>query len=57
MEEGLGGPLFMRDRNNTNLTHLGRLLEPHLTEVFTHTEAAVALSFNTGLRSQPKTMR
>src|ERR1700743_1464472 len=40
MEDELGGPLFMRERNNTNLTHLGRLLEPHLIEVFTRTEAA-----------------
>jgi DNA-binding transcriptional LysR family regulator len=33
MEEELGGLLFSRERNNTHLTELGRLIEPHLTEV------------------------
>ena len=33
MEDELGGLLFSRERNNTHLTELGRLLEPHLTEV------------------------
>jgi LysR family hydrogen peroxide-inducible transcriptional activator len=33
MEDELGGLLFSRERNNTHLTELGRLIEPHLTEV------------------------
>ena len=40
MEDELGGLLFSRERNNTHLTELGRLLEPHLTEVLTRTQAA-----------------
>jgi LysR family transcriptional regulator, hydrogen peroxide-inducible genes activator len=33
MEEELGGLLFSRERNNTHLTELGKLIEPHLAEV------------------------
>ena len=33
LEDELGGLLFSRERNNTHLTELGRLIEPHLTEV------------------------
>jgi DNA-binding transcriptional LysR family regulator len=33
MEEELGGLLFSRERNNTHLTELGRLIKPHLAEV------------------------
>ncbi len=33
MEDELGGLLFSRERNNTHLTALGRLIEPHLQEV------------------------
>ena len=33
MEEELGGLLFSRERNNTHLTELGRLIEPHLAEI------------------------
>ncbi len=40
MEDELGGLLFSRERNNTHLTELGRLLEPHLTEVLARTQAA-----------------
>src|SRR5271154_2069380 len=40
MEDEMGGLLFSRERNNTHLTELGRLLEPHLTEVLTRTAAA-----------------
>jgi LysR family transcriptional regulator, hydrogen peroxide-inducible genes activator len=40
MEDELGGLLFSRERNNTHLTELGRLLEPHLTEVLSRTQAA-----------------
>ncbi len=40
MEDELGGLLFSRERNNTHLTELGRLLEPNLTEVLARTQAA-----------------
>ena len=33
MEQELGGLLFSRERNNTHLTALGRLVEPHLHEI------------------------
>ncbi len=37
LEDELGGLLFSRERNNTHLTELGRLIEPHLTEVVAQT--------------------
>jgi DNA-binding transcriptional LysR family regulator len=40
MEDELGGLLFSRERKNTHLTELGRMLEPHLTEVLARTQAA-----------------
>ncbi len=40
MEEELGGLLFSRERNNTHLTELGRLLEPNLAQVMARTQAA-----------------
>jgi DNA-binding transcriptional LysR family regulator len=33
LEEELGGPLFNRERNQTHLTELGRMMEGHLREV------------------------
>jgi DNA-binding transcriptional LysR family regulator len=40
MEDELGGLLFSRERNNTHLTELGRLIEPHLDEIMARTGAA-----------------
>ena len=40
MEDELGGLLFSRERGNTHLTELGRMLEPHLREVLDRTHAA-----------------
>src|SRR6185436_69615 len=40
LEEELGGPLFHRERANTHLTDLGRLMKPHLEQVLAETEAA-----------------
>lgn len=40
MEEELGGLLFSRERGNTHLTELGRMLQPHLEEVMARTVAA-----------------
>ncbi len=40
LEDELGGPLFNRERNNTHLTELGRLMRPHLSEVFDQAQTA-----------------
>jgi DNA-binding transcriptional LysR family regulator len=40
LEEELGGPLFHRERANTHLTELGRLMQPHLEQVLAEIEAA-----------------
>ena len=40
MEGELGGLLFARERKNTHLTELGRLIQPHLMEVLAQTQAA-----------------
>jgi len=40
MEDELGGLLFSREGKNTHLTELGRLIEPHLTEVMARTKEA-----------------
>jgi LysR family transcriptional regulator, hydrogen peroxide-inducible genes activator len=40
MEDELGGLLFSRERGNTHLTELGRMLKPHLEEVVARTQAA-----------------
>lgn len=37
MEDELGGLLFSRERSNTHMTELGRLIEPHLAEVLAKT--------------------
>lgn len=34
LEDELGGPLFHRERNNSHLTDLGRLMRPYLEEVW-----------------------
>jgi DNA-binding transcriptional LysR family regulator len=40
LEDELGGPLFHRERANTHLTDLGRLMLPHLQQVLAEAEAA-----------------
>lgn len=49
LEEELGGLLFNRERNQTHLTELGRMMEPHLREVTdqARTARARAASFFT----------
>ncbi|MBX7199609.1 MAG: LysR family transcriptional regulator [Rhodospirillaceae bacterium] len=42
LEEELGGELFRRERGNTHLTDLGRLVKPHFDQVFAATETARA---------------
>jgi LysR family transcriptional regulator, hydrogen peroxide-inducible genes activator len=38
LEEELGGPLFHRERANTHLSELGRMVKPHLEQVLWETE-------------------
>ena len=40
LEEELGGQLFHRERANTHLSELGRMVKPHLEEVFGQAQAA-----------------
>ncbi|WP_281041323.1 LysR family transcriptional regulator [Methylobacterium nonmethylotrophicum] len=40
LEDELGGPLFCRERANTHLTELGRLMRPHLQMTLGAAEAA-----------------
>src|SRR4051812_26405240 len=42
LEEELGGPLFNRKRNQTHLTELGRMMQPHLREVIEQARSARA---------------
>lgn len=42
LEEELGGELFRRERNQTQLTDLGQLMKPHLSTIFAATTAAKA---------------
>jgi LysR family hydrogen peroxide-inducible transcriptional activator len=40
LEEEFGGALFHRERSNTHLSELGRIVKPHLDEVFNQAQAA-----------------
>ncbi len=40
LEQEMGGPLFRRERNLTHLTDLGRVMRPHLENVYSASEAA-----------------
>jgi DNA-binding transcriptional LysR family regulator len=42
LEDELGGPLFHRERRNTHLTELGRIVQPHLAQI--HSDAQRAKS-------------
>lgn len=42
LEEEFGGPLFRRERNNTHLTELGKLIRPHLQTIDDAAETARA---------------
>jgi DNA-binding transcriptional LysR family regulator len=56
LECELGGPLFNRERGNTHLTELGRMIKPHLEEVFQQSQRArdVAEAFSKVERVQLK---
>lgn len=40
LEDEFGGPLIHRERANTHLTELGRMIQPHLLEVYETTQLA-----------------
>src|SRR5918912_201504 len=40
LEEELGGPLFHRERANTHLSELGRMVKPYLDQVYAQTREA-----------------
>jgi LysR family hydrogen peroxide-inducible transcriptional activator len=40
IEQELGGPLFSRERNNTHLTELGRVVRPHLAAMMSDAREA-----------------
>lgn len=42
LEQELGGKLFHRERNNTHLTELGRMMQPYLNEISLQSQAAKA---------------
>ena len=44
LEEELGGPLFLREREAIQLTDLGHLVRPHLQSVDDHSRLAKRLS-------------
>ncbi len=44
LEEELGGALFHRERANTHLTELGKLMLPHLEQTYAASQAAKALA-------------
>ena len=44
LEEELGGTLFHRERANTHLTELGRMVQPHLQQVYDESHAVKRLA-------------
>src|SRR5262245_7173355 len=46
LEGELGGPLFYRERANTHLSELGRMVLPHLQQVYDESPAAKQLAQN-----------
>ncbi|KLK93464.1 LysR family transcriptional regulator [Microvirga vignae] len=46
LEEELGGVLFHRERNNTHLSELGRMVKPHLEQVYAQAEEAKRQAFD-----------
>jgi DNA-binding transcriptional LysR family regulator len=54
LEQELGGPLFHRERSYTHLTELGRMVEPHLSEIFDQSQSAKELARSyAGLKKTP----
>ena len=54
LEEELGDALFRRERNQTHLTDLGRLMKPHIETIATATESARAEADDFNAPDHPK---
>ena len=52
LEEELGGLLLRRERKLTHLTDFGRLIEPHLRQLFADAEAAKSTARNSSSLQQ-----
>jgi LysR family transcriptional regulator, hydrogen peroxide-inducible genes activator len=46
LEEELGGPLFHRERANTHLSELGKMVRPHLMQVYQQTQTVKQQAIN-----------
>ncbi|RAI42795.1 LysR family transcriptional regulator [Rhodoplanes roseus] len=46
LEEEFGGPLFHRERANTHLSELGRMVHPHLKQVYDEAHAAKQIALD-----------
>jgi LysR family hydrogen peroxide-inducible transcriptional activator len=44
LEGEMGGPLFHRERGNSHVTELGRMLEPHLRQMYEKSQSAQQLA-------------
>src|SRR5262249_1097279 len=44
LEAEMGGPLFHRERGNTHVTELGRMLKPHLRQMYEKSQSAQQLA-------------
>ncbi|HXQ40445.1 MAG TPA: LysR family transcriptional regulator [Candidatus Udaeobacter sp.] len=53
LEEELGGPLLYRERNQTQLTALGRAMAPHLGAAYAAAESAAAQAVAFRVRATP----
>lgn len=57
LEDELGGPLFHRERNNSHLTDLGRIMRPYLEEVWGSMDMAKGKAMDfTKLKEAPLTV-
>jgi LysR family transcriptional regulator, hydrogen peroxide-inducible genes activator len=54
LEEELGGVLFHRERANTHLSELGRMVMPHLAQVWSQTQATKTLAEGFGKLTRTK---
>lgn len=48
LEGEMGGPLFHRERGNTHVTELGRMLQPHLRQMYEKSQSAQKLAKDYG---------
>src|SRR5262245_18715590 len=57
LEDELGGPLFHRERNQTHLTELGKLMQPYIEQVLQQSEEAKSRAKGfVGMKDAPLTL-